>query len=67
MRNRLRDAEGHASYVLYGGKPEDKRYYVVVEGFDRVEDAAAFIRDIAQHVQLRILEPVPWILQRPTR
>ena len=62
-RDRLREECGlDGSYVLYGGK--DKQYFVVAQGFDSKEDAAAFLHDITQRVGLKLLEPLPWILRK---
>ena len=62
-RDRLREECGFdGSYVLYGGS--EKQYFVVVQGFDRQEEAAALLRDIDKKVCLKILEPLPWILRR---
>lgn len=64
MRDRLRSEDQLPAYVLFGGKANDQRYYVVAKGFDYPEGAAVFLRDIEKYVKIRILEPVPWILQR---
>ena len=62
-RDRLREECGlKGSYVLFGGN--DKLYFVVAQGFDKQEDAAAMLRDLDQKVCLKILEPMPWILRR---
>ena len=62
-RDRLREECGlKGSYVLIGGP--DKLYYVVAQGFDDKEAAAAFLRDISNKVCLKILEPLPWILKK---
>lgn len=62
-RDRLREECGFAgSYVLYGGS--EKQYFVVVQGFDKQEEAAVLLRDIDKKVCLKILEPLPWILRR---
>ena len=62
-RDRLREECGfRGSYVLYGG-PE-KQYFVVLQGFDDKEQAAALLHDIDKKVCLKILEPLPWILRK---
>ena len=62
-RDRLREECGFkGSYVLFGGP--DKQYYVVLQGFDDKEKAAALLHDIDKKVCLKILEPLPWILRR---
>jgi len=61
-RDRLREEEGHPSYILHGG-PESS-YYVIVKGFDDLEEAAAFLKDINNKVKIKILEPKPWIFQK---
>lgn len=62
MRNRLRTEEGFPSYVLYGGK--DKKYYVVVKGFDDIDVTAAFVKEIDKNVKMPLLVPRAWILQK---
>ena len=62
-RDRLREECGLAgSYVLYGGP--DKQYFVIAQGFDNQNEAAAMLHDLDQRVCLKILEPFPWILRR---
>ena len=62
-RDRLREECGFkGSYVLFGSP--DKQYYVVLQGFDDKEQAAALLHDIDKKVCLKILEPLPWILRR---
>ena len=62
-RDRLREECGFAgSYVLFGGP--DKLYYVVLEGYDDRESAAAMLRDLDKKVAMKILEPLPWILRK---
>ena len=61
-RDRLREECGFPSYVLYGGP--DKLYYVVLQGFDSQEEAAALLHDIDKKVCMKILEPLPWILRK---
>lgn len=62
-RDRLREECGFkGSYVLYGG-PE-KQYFVVLQGFEDKEQAAALLHDIDKKVCLKILEPLPWILRK---
>ena len=62
MRDRLRSEEGYPSYILFGGT--ERKYYVVVKGFDDKHVAAAFLKTLDQHLKMSILEPVPWILER---
>lgn len=62
-RDRLSDECGlKESYVLFGGT--EKQYFVVAQGFEDQRAAAAMLRDIKQHVCIKILEPLPWILRR---
>lgn len=62
-RDRLREECGFkGSYVLFGGP--DKLYYVILEGFDDKESAAALLRDLDKKVNMKILEPLPWILYK---
>ena len=62
-RDRLREECGFkGSYVLFGG-PE-KQYFVVLQGFEDKEQAAALLHDIDKKVCLKILEPLPWILRK---
>ncbi|MBQ9217238.1 MAG: SPOR domain-containing protein [Muribaculaceae bacterium] len=62
MRDRLRKEEGFPSYILFGG--HDRKYYVVVKGFDEKDVAAAFIKGLDTHMKMRVLEPIPWILEK---
>ena len=62
-RDRLREECGFkGSYVLYGGP--DKQYFVVLQGYEDKEQAAALLHDLDQKVCLKILEPLPWILRK---
>ena len=61
MRDRL-IAKGHKSYVLYYAT--DELYYVVVEGFDTAEEAAAFIHDADKKVKMKVNLSKLWILKR---
>lgn len=61
MRDRLHKEEGFPSYVLFGG-PE-KKYFVVVKGFDELDVATAFLKSIDNSVKMKILEPKAWILE----
>ena len=62
-RDRLREECGYkGSYVLYGGP--DKQYFVVLQGFEDKEQAAALLHDLDKKVCLKILEPLPWILRK---
>lgn len=62
MRDRLRKEEGFPSYLLFGGP--DRKYFVVVKGFDEVDVAAAFLKSLPTHMKMQVLEPIPWILER---
>lgn len=62
MRDRLHKEEGFKSYVLFGGP--DKKYFVVVKGFDELDVATAFLKNIDKSVKMKILEPKAWILER---
>ena len=48
--------------MLFGGP--DKKYYVVVKGFEELDVATAFLKSIDHSVKMKILEPKPWILER---
>lgn len=61
MRDRLRADEGFPSYILFGGR--ERKYYVVVKGFDDKEVAGAFLKNIEKSVKMPVLEPIPWILE----
>ena len=61
MRNRYKE-EGHASYVVYNSK--ETTYFVVVEGFDDVAVAAAFIRIMDKKTKVKTAIPRPWVLER---
>ncbi len=65
MRNRLRKEEGFPSYVLFGG--DERKYYVVVKAFDKLDVAVAFLKSIDRSVKMKILEPQPWIMERLTK
>lgn len=62
MRDRLRKEEGFPSYLLFGGP--DRKYFVVVKGFDEADVAAAFLKTLDTHMKMQVLEPIPWILER---
>lgn len=64
-RDRLRDEEGLPAYILYGG-PE-KKYFVVVKGFDTEELAATFVHHFSERVKMKPLEPKVWILEIPNK
>ena len=61
-RDRLKQNEGFPSYVLYTNR--DKKYCVVAQAYDTKEEAARFIRNISQHMKMKVLVPRPYILQR---
>ena len=63
-RDRLHEECGLPGYVLYGGSSDDKKYYVVAQGFDEKEEAVRFMREIDKHLCLKVLEPIPWILRK---
>lgn len=62
MRDRLHKEEGFKSYVLFGGP--DKKYFVAVKGFDELDVATAFLKNIDKGVKMKVLEPKAWILER---
>ena len=61
-RDRLKQNEGFQSYVVYTNR--EKKYCVVAQAFDEKEPAALFIRNIKQHMKMKVLVPRPYILQR---
>lgn len=62
-RDRLRQECGlTGSYVLFGGK--DRQFFVVAQGFDNKEDAAAMLHDLDGKMCIKVLEPLPWILKK---
>ena len=61
-RDRLREECGFPSYVLFGGP--DQLYFVILQGFDDEQEAAALLRDVDKKVNMKILEPMPWILRK---
>lgn len=63
MRDRLRSEEGFPSYILFGGS--DRKYFVVVKAFDEKDVAAAFLKGLDTHMKMPVLEPIPWILEKP--
>ena len=50
-RDRLREECGFPSYVLFGGP--DKLYYVILQGFDDKESAAALLHDLNKKVKMK--------------
>ena len=61
--DRLQEECGLAgSYVLFGGN--DKKYYVVAQGFDDKIEAVHFMRDLDKRLCIKRLEPIPWILRK---
>ena len=61
-RDRLREECGFkGSYVLFGGP--DKKYFVVVKGFEELDVATAFLKTIDHSVKMKILEPKAWIIE----
>lgn len=61
-RDRLKQNEGFQSYVVYTNR--EKKYCVVAQAFDEKEPAVLFIRNIKQHMKMKVLVPRPYILQR---
>ena len=61
-RDRLKQNEGLQSYVVYTNR--EKKYCVVAQAYDEKEPAALFIRNIKQHMKMKVLVPRPYILQR---
>ena len=61
-RDRLEQNEGFQSYVVYTNR--EKKYCVVAQAYDEKEPAALFIRNIKQHMKMKVLVPRPYILQR---
>ena len=61
-RDRLKKNEGFQSYVVYTNR--EKKYCVVAQAYDEKESAALFIRNIKQHMKMKVLVPRPYILQR---
>lgn len=61
-RDRLKQTEGFQSYVVYTNR--EKKYCVVAQAYDEKESAALFIRNIKQHMKMKVLVPRPYILQR---
>ena len=61
-RDRLKQNEGFQSYVVYTNR--EKKYCVVAQAYDDKEPAALFIRNIKQHMKMKVLVPRPYILQR---
>lgn len=64
-RDRLREQEGFESYVVINNT--DKKYHVILQGFDDKPQAAAFIRNLQDNpafIKMKILVPIPWILER---
>ncbi|MCF0182480.1 MAG: SPOR domain-containing protein [Muribaculaceae bacterium] len=63
-RDRLKAEEGFPSYLLYGGLGTDKKYFVVVKGFDDRDVAGAFLKDLSNKMKMQILVPQAWILEK---
>lgn len=61
-RDRLKQNVGFQSYVVYTNR--EKKYCVVAQAYDEKEPAALFIRNIKQHMKMKVLVPRPYILQR---
>lgn len=61
-RDRLKQNEGFRSYVVFANR--EKKYCVVAQAYDEKEPAALFIRNIKQHMKMKVLVPRPYILQR---
>ncbi len=61
MRDRYRK-EGHHSYVVYYAK--EKTYFVVVNAYDDLAVAAAFIRIMKDKTKVKPTVPRPWVLEK---
>jgi hypothetical protein len=61
MRDRYRK-EGHQSYVVYHAK--EKTYFVVVNAYDDLAVAAAFIRIMKDKTKVKPTVPRPWVLEK---
>lgn len=61
-RDRLHQHEGFSSYVLYCD--QDRKYCVVVQGFDDKASAAYFLKYIHANVRMKVLTRRPWILEK---
>ena len=64
-RDRLKEQEGFESYVVMNNA--DKKYHVIVQGFDDKPQAVAFIKNIQENptfMKMKILVPIPWILEK---
>lgn len=61
-RDRLKQNEGFQSYVVYTNR--EKKYCVVAQAYNEKEPATLFIRNIKQHMKMKVLVPRPYILQR---
>ena len=60
-KRRLHQNEGYDAYLIYDNR--NKKYCVVVKGFDEKGPAAAFTANIKKYVKMKILVPRPWILE----
>lgn len=49
------------TYVLFTA---DQDYLVVAQGFDEIDEAAAFLKEVDKRVKLKILTLKPWILRK---
>ncbi len=61
LRDRLR-SQGHGSYVVYISAK--KLYCVVVEGYDDIGPAAAFVKNPEKYMKIKVLSPRAWVLKR---
>ncbi len=61
-RDRLHSKEGFESYIAYTS--HNKKYNVVVQGFDSREQAAAYLKNLPQFMKMKVLVPRAWILER---
>ena len=60
-RDRLKSEEGFESYVLQRSAPDT--YLVVVKGFEKLDVAAAFIKNIHGYMKIKIMVPEPWVFE----
>lgn len=60
-RDRLKSEEGFDSYILQRSAPDT--YLVVVKGFDKLDVAAAFLKNIHSYVKIKIMVAEPWVFE----
>ncbi len=61
FRDRLKK-NGHGSYVV---KDSESTYYVIAEGFETSIEAAEYLNDIDNRINIKIPIAKPWILSLP--